>query len=71
MAFNATCNNISVISWWCFIDGGNKKKPPTCRKSLTNITYDNQIKVKFDFDNEVFTVLELCPFKMFLLFDYL
>jgi hypothetical protein len=32
MVFNATFNNI-------FIDGGNrntKRKPPTCRKSLTN-----------------------------------
>jgi hypothetical protein len=27
MVFNATFNNISVISW---------RKPPTCRKSLTN-----------------------------------
>jgi hypothetical protein len=42
MVFNATINTISVISWrsvgW-FIGGENgstHKKPPTCRKSLTN-----------------------------------
>jgi hypothetical protein len=28
MVLNATCNNISVISWW--------RKLPTCRKLLTN-----------------------------------
>ena len=41
MVFNATFNNISVISWWSvFISGGNqrtRRKPPTCRKSLTNL----------------------------------
>ena len=41
MVFNATFNNIPVISWWVsFIDGGNRgtwRKPPTCRKSLTNV----------------------------------
>jgi hypothetical protein len=40
MVFNATFNNISVISWRpVFIGGGNRstrRKPPTCRKSLTN-----------------------------------
>ena len=37
MVFNATFNNISVISWQSvFIGGGNRRKPPTCRKSLTN-----------------------------------
>jgi len=44
MVFNATFNNISVISWRfaitditvSFIGGGNRRKPPTCRKSLTN-----------------------------------
>ena len=39
--FNATFNNISVISWRSvFIGGGNRRirrKPPTCRKSLTNV----------------------------------
>jgi hypothetical protein len=35
IAVNATFNNISVISWRCFI-GGNQRKPPTCRNSLTN-----------------------------------
>jgi len=38
MVFNATCNNISVISWHAsFIDGGNRstwRKPPTWCKSL-------------------------------------
>jgi hypothetical protein len=33
MVFNATFNNISVISWWSgFIGGGNRstrRKPPT------------------------------------------
>jgi len=35
MVFNATFNNISVI-----FGGGNRntrKKPPTCRKLLTNL----------------------------------
>jgi len=39
MVFNATFNNISVISWLSFIGGGNwstRRKQPTCRKSLTN-----------------------------------
>jgi hypothetical protein len=40
MVFNATFNNISVISWRSvFISGGNRStqwKPLTCRKSLTN-----------------------------------
>jgi len=40
MVYNATFNNISVISWWsvCF-SGGNRSarwKQPTSRKSLTN-----------------------------------
>jgi len=36
MVFNTTFNNISGISW----RGGNRRKPPTCRKSMTNfITY--------------------------------
>ena len=44
MVNNATFNNIlSYIVAICFIDGGNRstwRKPPTCRKSLTNfITY--------------------------------
>jgi len=38
--YNATFNNISVISWGVnFIGGGNQstqRKPPTCCKSLTN-----------------------------------
>ena len=40
MVFNATFNNISVISWWSVLlveeTGGPRKKPPTCHKSLTN-----------------------------------
>jgi hypothetical protein len=45
MVFNAIFNNISVILWRTvsYIDGGNlsiRRKPLTCRKSLTNfITY--------------------------------
>ena len=40
MVLNATFNNISVISWRCFIGGGNRRtlrKSPTCRKSLVYI----------------------------------
>jgi len=34
MVFNATyINNISAVS---FIGGGNRRKPPTCHKLLTN-----------------------------------
>ena len=40
MVFNTTFNNISVMLWRSvFIGGGNRRtrrKPPTCRKSLTN-----------------------------------
>ena len=38
--FNATFNNISVISWLLVLLVGNRstrRKPPTCRKSLTNL----------------------------------
>jgi len=37
MVFNATFKYISVISWRfynSFIGGGNRRKPPTCQKSL-------------------------------------
>ena len=43
MVFTATFINISVISWLysvSFIGGGNRstrRKPPTCRKSVTNL----------------------------------
>ena len=55
MVFNATFNNISVISYIAvavsFIDGGNRstrRKSPTCRKSLTNlITYWYKSKDNF------------------------
>ena len=37
MVFNATFNNISVISWQSVLlveeTGEHEKKPPTCRKS--------------------------------------
>jgi len=42
MAFNATFNNISVISWLSVLlveetgDTSARRKRPTCRKSLTN-----------------------------------
>jgi hypothetical protein len=43
MVFNATLNNISVISWWSVLlmeETGLPEKNPPCRKSLTNfITY--------------------------------
>ena len=35
MVFNATFNNISVISWWSVLLVGKPEyteKPPTCRK---------------------------------------
>ena len=45
MVFNATLNNISVISWHVsFIGGGNQRKQPTCRKSLTNFISHSCIK---------------------------
>jgi len=37
MVISATFNSISVISWRfynSFIGGGNRRKPPTCQKSL-------------------------------------
>ena len=40
--FKVTFNNISVISWWSVLlmeetgVPGERRKPPTCRKSLTN-----------------------------------
>jgi len=37
IAFNATFNNISVISWWSVLlvdEIGGPEKTPTCRKSL-------------------------------------
>ena len=37
MVFNATFSNISVISWFLVKETGRTwRKPPTCRKSLTN-----------------------------------
>jgi len=43
MVFNATFNNISVISLWSvFTGGGNQvtwRKLPTCRKSLVIILH--------------------------------
>jgi len=40
MVFNTTFNNISAISWQSLLlveeTGVPGKKPPTCRKSLTN-----------------------------------
>ena len=40
MVFNATFNNISVISWRSVLlveETEVTRKPPTCRKSLTNL----------------------------------
>ena len=36
MVFNTTFNNISVISWQSVLLVGDLRKPPTCRKPLTN-----------------------------------
>ena len=39
MVFNATLNNISVISWLSVLlmeETSTRRKSPTCRKSLTN-----------------------------------
>jgi hypothetical protein len=52
MVFNATFNNSSVISWRSVllveIGGHVWRKPPTCRKSLTNyITKANQVEVSY------------------------
>ena len=48
MVFNATFNNISVISWWSVllveetgVPGENHR--PTCCKSLTNILSHNVV----------------------------
>jgi hypothetical protein len=39
MVLNVNFNNISVISWRCFIVGGwnrsTRRRPPSCHKSLT------------------------------------
>jgi len=40
MVFNATFNNISVISLRSVLlveETGTQRKPPTCRKSLANV----------------------------------
>jgi hypothetical protein len=43
MVLNTIFNNISVISWWPVVlveeTRGPKEKPPTCRKSLTNLLF--------------------------------
>ena len=36
MEFSDTFNNISAIAAVSFITGGNRRKRPTCRKSLKN-----------------------------------
>jgi hypothetical protein len=39
IVFNTTFNNISVLLWWSVVlVEENRRKPPTCRKSLTNFT---------------------------------
>ena len=50
--FNATFNNISVISWWSVLlveeTGVFGQKPPICRRSLTNfITFIMLYHVQF------------------------
>jgi len=44
MVFNATFNNISVISWRSVLlveeTGVPGKNPPTCHKSLTTLTHN-------------------------------
>ena len=50
MVFNATFNNISVISWRLVLlveeIGIAWRKPPTCRKSLYHILYKNKKPAK-------------------------
>jgi hypothetical protein len=50
MVFNATFNNISVISWRLVLlveeIGSAWRKPPTCRKSLYHILYKNKKSAK-------------------------
>ena len=44
MGFNATFNNISVISWWSVFlleeTGERRRKPQNYRKSLTNFSHN-------------------------------
>ena len=48
MVFNATFNNISVVSWWSVLlveeNRSTRRKPPTCRKSLTSFITQCYIK---------------------------
>ena len=44
MQFNATFNNISVISWQSVLLVEETVVPLTCRKSLTNFIYNFRIK---------------------------
>jgi hypothetical protein len=39
MVFNATFDNTLVILWR-FIGVGNRRKQPTCSKSLTNLSHN-------------------------------
>jgi len=49
MVFNATFNNISVIPWRSVLlveeigVPGSRRKPPTCRKSLTNLALSHNV----------------------------
>ena len=44
MVFNATFNNISLISWQSVLlvveTKSTRRKPPTCQKSLTSFTHN-------------------------------
>ena len=41
VVFNATFNNISVMSWWSvLLVEETRRKSQTCRKSLTNLSHN-------------------------------
>ena len=63
--FNATFNNISVISWWSVLlveeTGRTRRKPPTCQTLSHNVVhialrvirtnFCNEVKLKYNFRN--------------------
>ena len=48
MVFNATFNNITLISWWSvlLVEETGENKPLTCPKSLTNFITYNVVHLK-------------------------
>ena len=58
IVFNATFNSISfIIVVFIFIGGGNRRKTPTCRKSLTNFITQCCIKYTSPFMGFELTML--------------